>query len=64
MSRYPERWRKFMGYDVATIYGMRVIADRIIVHEEEGSTLYPVDISSDEEEEFVPVKMSDDENDE
>jgi hypothetical protein len=67
LSRYPERWKEFMGYDNSTIYGQRQIVERVIVNEPEGSPLCPIDISDDEEEEeFVPAKldMSDDEIDE
>ena len=65
LSRYSARWREFMGYNVPTINGeIRPIPERVIVNEEEGSPLCPIDVSSDEEEEFVPANMSDDEDDE
>jgi hypothetical protein len=68
LSRYPERWKEFMGYNVESFngYERRPIPERVIVNEPEGSPLCPIDVSSDEEEEFVPAKldMSDDEDDE
>jgi hypothetical protein len=65
LSRYPERWIQFMGYDKPTIYGPRWIPERVIVNEPEGSPLCPIEISDDEEEEeFVPAKLSDAEDDE
>lgn len=54
ISKYPPEWKKFMNWHEES-----VLTPRVIVDEDVGCALNPIEISDDEDEEFVP--MSDDE---